>query len=368
MDITSLLIGLVIGVFVGVLLGLYVWRSMIGDRIGNLANKALSSNNEQFLTLANENLKGTVDPLKKQLDDYSKAVNDIERSRKEAYGSITEQLKTLATSQKDLENVTTTLSTALRNPQVRGRWGEITLQKLVELAGMVEYCDFDTQVSTSGQDKTLRPDMIVNLPSTRNLIVDSKIPLNSYLDSLEAESEERRKELIVNHAQAIRGHLRSLSSKAYWEQFPASPEFVIMFIPGEAFLYAALQVDKDLIEDGMKSNIVISTPTTLISLLKAVARGWSEKKMEENALKISHLGKELFERLSKMNKTIGDLGKKIDSSVKTYNQLVGSFEGRVLVSARKFPELGVGSDGELDSTSQLDTAVRETSSAGNSED
>ncbi|QRF76183.1 DNA recombination protein RmuC [Thermoplasmatales archaeon] len=359
MDAISILVGILIGVFIGIISGLYIWRGIIGDRIGNLANQALKNNNEQFLTLANENLKGTVDPLKKQLDEYSNAVKDIEKSRTEAYGSLKEQISSLAGSQKELESVTTNLTTALRNPQVRGRWGEITLQRLVELAGMVEYCDFHTQVTSSDQDSTIRPDMIVNLPSNRQLIVDSKIPLNSYLESLEAENDVQRNDLMNKHARAIRDHLRSLSSKAYWQQFPSSPEFVIMFIPGEAFLYAALQVDRDLIEDGMKDNIVISTPTTLISLLKAVARGWSEKKMEENARRISDLGKDLFERLSKMNESIGDLGKKIDNSVKSYNKLVGTFEGRVLVSARKFNELGVGTANEIQSSEEIDTQTRE---------
>jgi len=359
LDAISILVGILIGVFLGIIAGLYIWRGIIGDRIGNLANQALKNNNEQFLTLANENLKGTVDPLKKQLDDYSNAVNEIEKSRNLAYGSLQVQIKNLAGSQKELETVTNTLSTALRNPQVRGRWGEITLQRLVELAGMVEYCDFDTQVTSTDQDSTIRPDMIVNLPSTRQLIVDSKIPLNSYLESLEAENDEKRNDLISRHAKAIRDHLKELSSKAYWQHFPSSPEFVIMFIPGEAFLYAALQVDKDLIEDGMKNNIIISTPTTLISLLKAVARGWSEKKMEENAQRISNLGKDLFERLSKMNESISDLGKKIDNSVKSYNKLVGTFEGRVLVSARKFNELGVGTADEIQSPEDIDALTRE---------
>ena len=368
MDAISLIVGALIGVFIGIILGLFVWRGVIGDRFGSLASSALANNNQQFLTLAEQNLSKTVDPLKKQLDDYSKLVSEIEKSRNEAYGSLKEQVSSLAGSQKELETVTVNLTTALRNPQVRGRWGEITLQRLVELAGMVEYCDFATQVTASDDEKRVRPDMIVKLPSSRQLIVDSKVPLNSYLDSLDAGDEEKSKELINKHAQAIREHLKALSSKGYWEQFDSAPEFVIMFIPGEAFLYAALQVDKTLIEDGMERNVVISTPTTLISLLKAVARGWSEKKMEENARMISILGKELYERLSKMNNSIGELGKKIDGSVKSYNKLVGTFEGRVLVSARKFGELGVGNNDTLNSSEQLETAVRDLSITDNEDE
>lgn len=364
MDVTALIIGLVAGIFVGIVLGLYIWRGLITDKFGNIASNALKNNNEQFIALANEKLV----PLKEKLIEYQTLVTDIENKRVGAYSSLDTKINELKTSQSELEKVTTNLATALKNPTVRGRWGEITLQRLVELAGMVEFCDFDTQVSSSDEERRIRPDMIVNLPSSRQLIVDSKVPLKAYLESLEAKSDSERDELIKAHAQSIRDHLKALASKSYWNQFNSAPEFVIMFIPGEAFLYAALNVDKDLIEDGMKDNVVISTPATLISLLKAVARGWSEKKMEENAKRIGDLGKELFERLTKMNDAIAEVGKKIKNSVDSYNKLVATFDGRVLVSARRFGELGVGDPTSLESTETVDTTIREVAESRKEKD
>lgn len=357
MDIISLLIGLIVGIFLGIVLGLYIWSGMIGDKFGNLAATALKSNNDQFIALANEKLA----PFKDKLAEYQELVKDIESKRTTAYSSLEIKIADLKSSQSDLQQVTVSLANALRNPQVRGRWGELTLQRLVELAGMVQFCDFNMQVTSSDEGRIIRPDMVVKLPSDRQLIVDSKVPLNSYLESLETNNDSERVELIKKHAQAVRDHLKELASKNYWEQFKAAPEFVIMFIPGEAFLYAALEVDKDLIEEGMKSNVVISTPTTLISLLKAVARGWSEKKMEESAKRIADLGKELFDRLTKMNEAIGEVGKKIEKSVDSYNKLVATFDGRVLVSARKFGELGVGNATILETPKQLEKTVREVS-------
>ena len=357
MDTTSLLIGLIAGVFLGIVLGLYIWRGLIGDKFGNLAGTALKNNNDQFIALANEKLA----PFKEKLAEYQTLVSDIETKRIGAYSSLETKIADLKSGQSELQQITTSLSTALRNPQVRGRWGELTLQRLVELAGMVQFCDFNIQVTASDGERKIRPDMIVNLPSNRQLIVDSKVPLKFYLDSFETKNDSERVDLIRRHAHAIRDHLKTLASKNYWDQFDAAPEFVIMFIPGEAFLYGALEVDKDLIEDGMKSNVVISTPTTLISLLKAVARGWSEKKMEENAKRIGDLGMELFERLTKMNEAIGDVGKRIEKSVDSYNKLVATFDSRVLVSARRFGELGVGNTTELETPEQLEKTVREVS-------
>lgn len=224
---------------------------------------------------------------------------------------------------------------------------------------MVQYCDFDMQVTRARENTSIRPDMTINLPSNRQLVVDSKVPLDSYLTSLEVQDESTRNDLIKKHAKAIKEHSRLLSSKEYWKQFPKAPEFVIRFIPRETFLYPALEVDKNLLEDGIKENVIISTPTTLISFLKAVAREWSEKAMEENALKIAKLGKELFERLWKMGGSVGALGKKIGNSVDSYNKLVGTFENRVLVSARRFGELGVGDGSSLDSLEFIDKIPKE---------
>ena len=357
MDGVSFLTGLIIGLFLGIILGLYIWRSLISERFGNLASTALKSKNDEFLDLANQKLA----PIEQKLEEYKSMVIDIEKQRIGAYSSLETKINELKTSQSELQKITTTLSTALRNPQVRGRWGEITLKRLVELAGMADHCDFDTQVTASNDAGRIRPDMVVNLPDGKKIIVDSKVPLQSYIDSFETNNESERKNLIDKHAQAIRDHIKSLSSKTYWQQFEDTPEFVVMFIPGEAFLYVALEEDKDLIEYGMKLNVIVATPTTLISLLKAVNRGWSEKKMEENARKISQLGRELYERLSNMNEGISDVGKKIEKSVDSYNKLVATFDGRVLVSARRFGELGVGNATILETPKQLEKTVREVS-------
>lgn len=326
MDIVSIIIGLIIGLFLGIILGLYIWRNLITERFGNLASNALKTKNDEFLDLANQKLA----PIEQKLDEYKSIVSDIEKQRIGAYSSLETKVNELKNSQSELQMITASLSTALRNPQVRGRWGEITLNRLVELAGMAEHCDFETQVTVSDDVGRGRPDMIVNLPNGKKIIVDSKVPLQSYIDSFETNNESDRKSLISKHAQAIREHIKSLSSKAYWQHFEYTPEFVVMFIPGEAFLYAALEEDKDLIEYGIKLNVIVATPTTLISLLKAVNQGWSDKKMEENARKISQLGLELYDRLSNMNEGISDVGKKIGKSVESYNKLVGTFEGRVL--------------------------------------
>ena len=226
MDITTLLIGLVIGVFVGIIVGLYVWRGLISDKFGNVAANALKNNNEQFIALANEKLV----PLKDKLNEYQTLLTDIENKRVGAYNSLDTKISELRTSQSELQKVTTNLATALKNPTVRGSWGEMTLQRLAKLAGMVEFCDFDTQVSSSDEERKIRPDMIVNLPSSRQLIVDSKAPLKAYLESLEAKTDSERDELIKAHAHSIREHLKALASKSYWDQFKSAPEFVIMWV------------------------------------------------------------------------------------------------------------------------------------------
>lgn len=391
MNVVSLLVGIIVGMVIGLVFSMVLLKRKISEladryqqtidgKLAVVSRDILLENNKIFLDTANTKLgailadaegkisqskteiKSIVDPLKEKLDKYQELVNNIESKRTSAYTSIDERLKALAESQKELEEVTNHLTMALKNPQVRGRWGEITLQRLVELAGMVEYCDFETQVTAQAEDDRYRPDMVIRLPSGRQIVVDSKVPLNAYLESLEAKSENDQKEKLRKHASDIRSHIRLLSGKEYWRHFSESPDFVIMFIPGESFLYAALQEDRDIIEDGMKNRVLISTPTSLISLLKTIALGWSEKKMEENARKIAELGRELYDRLSGMRKSLADMGKKIESSVKAYNTTIGKFEGNVLVTARKFTELGIGSESENEQMEQVSTAIREISS------
>jgi DNA recombination protein RmuC len=247
---------------------------------------------------------------------------------------------------------------ALRAPQVRGRWGEITLRRVAELAGMSAHCDFSEQESVLSEEGRLRPDMLVKLPNNKLVVVDSKAPLQSYLDSLESQTEEDRKNKLREHARLIQVHLQKLSAKNYWDQFPETPEFVILFLPGENFFSAALEQNPHLIEEGVNQKVILATPTTLITLLRAVAYGWRQESLAENAQAISELGKILYERLAKMAGHLEVLGKFLDKSVQTYNESIGSLETRVLTAARKFKELGISSKWEIAELQPLEKTSR----------
>ena len=252
---------------------------------------------------------------------------------------------------------------ALRAPAVRGRWGEIQLKRVVELAGMLEHCDFTTQESvatSNGDGRLLRPDMTVRLPNGRAIVVDSKVPLEAYLDATECQDETRRRELLGNHARQIRAHVDGLSRKSYWDQFGgASPEFVVLFLPGEVFFSAALEQDPALIEQSVNERVILATPTTLIALLKAVSYGWRQETITQNALEIARLGKELYERLATLGGHFDEVGKGLSKAVASYNRAVGSLESRVLVTARKFEGLGVAAPDDLLELPPVDQAVRE---------
>ena len=322
---------------------------------------ALKSNNQTFIDLAQATfskymasartdfnargkaVKETIEPLKEALDRYDRQIQAMEKSRENAYGGLSKQVDALIQTQKFLQKETGKLVQALRVPHVRGRWGEITLKRVAEMAGMQSHCDFFEQTSTQSENGLLRPDMVVHLPGRRNIIIDAKVPLVAYLEALEADTEEEREEKLVTHAGHVATHIKKLAQKAYWSQFEATPEFVVLFIPGENFFSAALAHNPKLIERGVQDGVVLATPTTLISLLKTVAFGWHQEKMAENARHISRLGSELFERLTTMGSHINNLGRDIERSVKTYNRVVGSLERRVFTSARKFKELGVSS-------------------------
>jgi DNA recombination protein RmuC len=261
-------------------------------------------------------------------------------------------------SQRSLTAETQNLVNALRRPQVRGRWGEMTLRRLVELAGMVEHCDFREQVHSSVDDRAIRPDMIVSMPDNRTLVVDVKTPLDAYLEAVEARDDEQRKQSLVRHARNLREHIRALASKSYWEQFTDSPEFVILFIPGDQFLSAALNEDPELIDSALSQQIILATPTSFVALLKAVAYGWRQLALADNAEEIRRLAEDLYGRLNAFVGHLNKLGRQLSSSVESYNRAVGSLERKVLPGARKFTELGIRPKREIDQVEPLEAMPR----------
>jgi DNA recombination protein RmuC len=354
-----------------------VATSRLAAAFSNLANQSLKSNSENFLRLAEQNLATQQEKAKRELGDREQAIEnlvkpirdalqqsqqqigDLEKARSEAYGSIKTQLESMQSSQQSLAQETQNLVNALRRPEVRGRWGEITLRRLVELAGMVEHCDFQEQVHTVDEDdKIIRPDMIVRMPDQRELVVDVKTPLDAYLEAVEAKDDEQRALKLKRHARNVREHIRKLAGKSYWDQFSRSPEFVILFIPGDQFLSAALNEDPDLIESALSQQIILATPTSFVALLKAVAYGWRQLALAENAEEIRQLAEDLYGRLTAFVGHMNRVGKQLASSVENYNRAVGSLERKVLPGARKFVELGIRPKKELEQVQPLEALPR----------
>lgn len=351
-------------------------RTQLSETFSALSSEALKANNAEFLRLAQENLKQfhiqaqsdlgkkeeaiqhLVAPIKDLLERTRQQIREIEHERKEAYGSISKHLETLAHTQQQLHGETRNLVQALRRPEVRGQWGEMTLRRLVELAGMVQYCDFYEQEHTATEQGPVRPDMIVRMPGGREIVVDVKTPLDAYLSAIEAPDDASRQQFMERHSRKMRERVQELAAKAYWNQFKHSPDFVVLFIPGEHFLSAALDCDPGLLEDALKRKVILATPTSLVALLRAIAFGWNQQAITENAERIRDLGEDLYKRLCTFTSHLARVGKHLGSSMDYYNKAVGSFERQVLTGARKFTDMGIHSARELDTPEQLEKGVR----------
>ncbi len=333
----------------------------LADAFGTVSADALARNNQAFLDLAKQNLavfqegakgdlaarqqavEGLVKPLSEELAKLAGQTQALEKARAESYGQLSEQVKGLMDAQQALRGETGRLVNALRRPEVRGRWGEVQLKRVVEMAGMQDHCDFyEQEAAADGR----RPDMLVRLPGGKTLVLDSKAPVAAFLEAAEAEGEEVRGRALVRFAQHVRTHIQQLSAKTYWDQFEQAPEFVVMFLPGESFFSAALQQDPELIEYASERKVILATPTTLLALLKAVYYGWRQEALTDNARQVSLLGAQLYERLTKLAEHWNGVGKNLGQAVKAYNDATGSLESRVMVTARKFEELRVAPEGK----------------------
>src|SRR5215217_2780570 len=351
-------------------------EAKLADAFKALSADALRNNNQSFLDLAKQNLEtfqqtargelerrqtaigDMIKPLKESLEKVDGKIGELEKNRVGAYSELREQVKTLAQSHLQLQSETGNLVKALRVPHIRGRWGEIQLRRVVELAGMLQYCDFVEQETIATEESRIRPDLIVRLPGNRTIVVDSKVPFDAFYESISTTDDEVRASRLKDHARLVRTHIQALSRKSYWESLQPTPEFVLLFLPGETFYSAALEHDPKLIEDGISQRVIIATPTTLIALLKAVSYGWRQEQMADNAQEVSNLAKTLYDRLRVFTTHFDDIGRNLDRSLEAYNKGVRSLETRVLVTARRFKERGAIAGEEIEILEPIDKAAR----------
>jgi DNA recombination protein RmuC len=357
-------------------------REQLQGVFGELARDSLKSNSELFLQLARERLghqasdaaaalkeretaiESLVQPIRETLARTEAQIESIERARIDSFATIKAQMESLASGQSTLSRETRNLVTALRRPDVRGRWGEITLKRLVELAGMSAHVDFSEQHRLLTDDGAIRPDMIVHMPERRDIVVDVKTPLDAYLSAVEAQSEEERARELKRHAQLVAARVRELASKSYWAQFEHSPDFVVLFLPGDQFLSAALQENPELIDESLRQNVMLATPTSLVALLKAVAYGWKQTALAENAEEVRRLGEDMYKRLAVFADHLARLGKALGGGVDAFNKAVGSLEQQVMPAARRFPELGLRVAREIEPLDPIEALTRTPRVAG----
>jgi DNA recombination protein RmuC len=341
-------------------------QAALSARFDALAADALRKNNESFLELAATKLgqkeqavEHLVGPLKESLQKVDGKLQELEVARKGAYSTLAEQVRQLTETQKELRSETGNLVSALRDrPNVRGRWGEIQLRRVVEMAGMLEHCDFETQHHVATEDGRIRPDLVVKMPGGASVVVDAKVAGQAYVESLECRDDESRTIKLQAHARQVRDHVTKLGAKSYWAQFDRAPDFVVLFLPGETFLSAALEQDPALLEDSFRDRVLIATPTTLIGLLRTVAYGWRQETIAESAKEVSELGRELYKRMATLTDHFSKVGDRLSSTVRAYNDSVGSFERSVLPGARKLKDHGISSSSELAELKEIELNVR----------
>ena len=352
-------------------------HTRLSNEFKALSAEALSKNNDQFLKLARESfaklhqqssddlgkrqqaIDSLVKPLKESLQNVQNKIGEIEKSRADAYGRLSEQLKSLGSAQNQLQAETAKLSTALSSTTTAGTWGELQLRRVIGMSGMSSYCDFDEQASVTTDDKRLRPDVVVRLPGGQKIVIDAKAPNDAYREAANATDEKTRATFLATHATKVRGHIDALGAKNYWEQFQPSPEFVVLFLPGDQFLSGALQVDPTLIDRAITRKVLLATPATLIALLKAAAYGWRQEAVSKNAEEIAKYGRQLYDRVSVFSEHLHKVGRGLESANKAYNSAVGSFGNTLIPGARRFEELGAKGNKELSEPSVVETAPRE---------